>query len=306
MDCIFCHSISDNSKSIEHIIPESLGNKESTLWRGAVCDKCNNYFAIKIEKELLSQPYFISLRYRNFILTKKSRNVQDKVLFCHPSGVNQANTEICIVNDKLVLSFAVDDQITKYLKEGKVKEVVSPIYLEPEPNNYTLSRFLTKCALEFFLFRMEMKNATELSKVLKEAQYNSIRKYARYGKGCKFWHYHQRRIYGEGDHFRGMQGGITYEILNEMDFLCIKSGEETISGQLIIYTELYFVLVIMGIEYVIDMSCPEIDGYELWLKNNNSKSQVERYNEQRIPNTNPQTLQITEELVSKLKKIKYD
>jgi hypothetical protein len=52
MNCIFCHKISDNSQSIEHIIPESLGNKEHTLWKGAVCDKCNNYFATKMEKEL--------------------------------------------------------------------------------------------------------------------------------------------------------------------------------------------------------------------------------------------------------------
>lgn len=71
MNCVFCHNISDSSKSVEHIIPESLGNKEHILWRGAVCDKCNNYFATKIEKELLDQPYFISMRHRNFIKTKK-------------------------------------------------------------------------------------------------------------------------------------------------------------------------------------------------------------------------------------------
>lgn len=69
MNCIFCHQPSDNSKSIEHIVPESLGNKKTVLWRGAICDKCNNYFATKIEKTLLDQPYFISLRNRNFIKT---------------------------------------------------------------------------------------------------------------------------------------------------------------------------------------------------------------------------------------------
>lgn len=52
MQCIFCHKDSSTSKSIEHIIPESLGNKEHFLPKGYVCDECNHYFAIKIENEL--------------------------------------------------------------------------------------------------------------------------------------------------------------------------------------------------------------------------------------------------------------
>jgi len=63
MNCIFCHKASDVSKSIEHIVPESLGNKRTVLWKGAVCDECNNYFATKVEKPLLDQPYFISVHH---------------------------------------------------------------------------------------------------------------------------------------------------------------------------------------------------------------------------------------------------
>jgi len=95
MNCIFCHEISDNSKGIEHIIPESLGNKEHTLWKGAVCDKCNNYFATKIEKELLDQPYFISMRYRNIIKTKKNHLVPIKV----PSPQSEKGFEHVWLND---------------------------------------------------------------------------------------------------------------------------------------------------------------------------------------------------------------
>ena len=50
MECIFCHKDSSPSKSIEHLIPESLGNKHHVLPTGYVCDECNHYFAIKIEK----------------------------------------------------------------------------------------------------------------------------------------------------------------------------------------------------------------------------------------------------------------
>lgn len=38
MHCIFCKCDSTNSKSVEHIIPESLGNKSHILRPGIVCD----------------------------------------------------------------------------------------------------------------------------------------------------------------------------------------------------------------------------------------------------------------------------
>jgi hypothetical protein len=86
MDCIFCHKVSDNSKSMEHIVPESLGNKRIVLWRGAVCDKCNNYFATKIERQLLNQPYFVSVRHRSIIKTKKNKFVQQEAVLKTEDG----------------------------------------------------------------------------------------------------------------------------------------------------------------------------------------------------------------------------
>jgi len=73
MKCIFCKQSSELSKSVEHIIPESLGNTEHILAKGIVYDKCNNCFAIKIEQPLLQLPYFVSLRHRNDIESKKGR-----------------------------------------------------------------------------------------------------------------------------------------------------------------------------------------------------------------------------------------
>ena len=55
--CIFCGNDSSNSKSVEHIVPESFGNKCIILKKGIVCDKCNNYFARKVEQPFLeSEP----------------------------------------------------------------------------------------------------------------------------------------------------------------------------------------------------------------------------------------------------------
>ena len=53
MKCIFCKGDSSASKSIEHIIPESLGNIDHTLPPGVVCDSCNNYFSVKIEFQVV-------------------------------------------------------------------------------------------------------------------------------------------------------------------------------------------------------------------------------------------------------------
>lgn len=40
--CLFCKSKTNTFLSIEHIYPESLGNKEKILPKGIVCDTCNN------------------------------------------------------------------------------------------------------------------------------------------------------------------------------------------------------------------------------------------------------------------------
>lgn len=40
--CLFCLSEEGPFSSVEHIVPESLGNKELILPAGYVCDKCNN------------------------------------------------------------------------------------------------------------------------------------------------------------------------------------------------------------------------------------------------------------------------
>jgi hypothetical protein len=70
MRCNFCKCSSESSSSREHIIPESLGNKEHLLPAGVVCDSCNNYFSRKIEKVVLDSAMMRLLR--------KDRNVPNK------------------------------------------------------------------------------------------------------------------------------------------------------------------------------------------------------------------------------------
>jgi hypothetical protein len=56
----------------------------------------------------------------------------------------------------------------------------------------------------------------------------------------------------------------------------------------------------MGIEYAIHIGEPDIEGYKTWLQKNNLKSPVFRYGEKRIPNTNTNSLQITEDMIKKM------
>ncbi len=62
MRCIFCGNDSTTSRSVEHIVPASFGNSTSVLPKGIVCDKCNNYFARKIESPFLNSEAVLQLR----------------------------------------------------------------------------------------------------------------------------------------------------------------------------------------------------------------------------------------------------
>lgn len=103
MECIFCHKGASLSRSVEHIIPESLGNKQHILPTGYVCDECNHYFAVKIEKELLRQPYFVSMRFRNEILTKKGKLVKENMIF--PSVLKSCEVVMQTTENELIVSF---------------------------------------------------------------------------------------------------------------------------------------------------------------------------------------------------------
>ncbi|MGL6633608.1 HNH endonuclease [Aeromonas veronii] len=74
MRCVFCKNDSSRSKSVEHIIPESLGNSKLTLPKGVVCDSCNNYFATHIEKKVLESGEFSYLRFNQELKTREGRS----------------------------------------------------------------------------------------------------------------------------------------------------------------------------------------------------------------------------------------
>ncbi len=75
--CIFCGNDSSCSKSVEHIVPESFGNKSAILRKGIVCDKCNNYFARKVEQPFLESEPIRKLRQELQLENKKGKTIED-------------------------------------------------------------------------------------------------------------------------------------------------------------------------------------------------------------------------------------
>lgn len=264
MICLFCKENSTNSKSVEHIIPESLGNKEHILPKGIVCDKCNQYFAIKLEKPLLEKPYFRNARSRNIVESKKNNiplgdafvfgRDMDKVQFGFEYGKN-----FVVFENEVVLS--------KVLSKGKGSFIIQ-MNDEPEKDDLIISRFLAKCALEFLA--TYTKDDFWLDEIINKKELDQLRNYARYGSG-KFWKYSQRRIYDEEDRFTDhIYHPEPYEILHEIEFLYLDCQV------------MYFVIVIFGIEYVINLGGSELELYFDWLKKNNYISPVRRPSEKII------------------------
>lgn len=276
MQCIFCHKDSSTSKSVEHIIPESLGNKEHILPKGYVCDTCNHYFSVKVESLLLAQPYFVSMRRRNDIRTKKGNYVAEKMLF--PGAHKISETRFDLENNILYIT---DDEVVKAIIEGKCHSAISHYIEEPEYPNREMSRFLAKCAYEtiflyggehdYQLWLQERDNSDFYFK-----DFDKLRLFARYGIGD--WPYSQRRIYSEGTFF-SYKGGEPYEVLHEQK-LFFREVEKINEHSFM--AELYYVLVIGGIEYVISVTDPNISGYNQWLKEHPDHSPIEDDDEVRL------------------------
>lgn len=279
MQCIFCHKDSSTSRSVEHIVPESLGNKLHVLSKGYVCDSCNHYFAVKIEKELLEQPYFRSYRFRNEILTKKDKLVKESAIF--PSAFKSTEITMQTTDEGIIASFNDEDIVKIINKNGGKGIMITAGTLSPEYPSQIMSRFLAKCAYEYFLYSMGESNYDLcIQEFLAEDsdQLQSIREYARFGKGA-CWQYHQRRIYSEGTLFMDAEHNSPYEPLHEMKLFA--TDVQYLDGGL---TEviLYYILAIGGIEYAICLNSPDISGYQRWLEEHDFHSPLEKETERKL------------------------
>ena len=169
--CIFCKKDTRNSKSVEHIIPESLG-ANLTLPRGFVCDLCNNYFSHSIDKAL--QEYrFIGIL-KSFLVgrTKKGKGPQ----------IDLGN--LIIKHNSLADSTSILPRGAK-IHHNKTDHSITIKFSREKCNIQLVSRAIYK-----IIFELRCKEYG-LSEIMQD-KYDSMRKYIREPKLNEYWNFAQK------------------------------------------------------------------------------------------------------------------
>lgn len=253
MKCIFCKTESTSSKSIEHIIPESLWNTKSILPSGVVCDKCNNYFSRKVERPFISTPSMDALRFHQVIPSKKGRI--PPITGVMSGSLAPVKILKKVDEDRVVISVELNEEQYAFLEKSDTSEIFIPIGFDASDVKET-SRFMAKVALEAIAQRL-INTEGGIDYIVSETQFDPIRNHARYGQP-KEWPYFSRRIYDVSNDKK--VHGVRGQVMHEYDFLCTEEGE------------IYFVMALYGIEMTINVGGPDIEGYVRWLKENNNAS----------------------------------
>ena len=252
MFCIFCKENTSTSRSVEHVIPESLGNTTLKLPPGVVCDRCNNYFAVKIEKPLLESAELIALRFHERIPSKK------KII---PSIMGTMGPTAPVIvkpylKGPVAASVFASPEALDLLFNHNADVINVPPFGESWDETLT-SRFLAKVALEAMAVRL-VRYAGGAAYLASESQFDPIRNFARRG-GRRPWPYHSRRIYS-ADKIWTIPNGRKVQRVHESDILHTDRGEY------------YFVLALFGLELTINYGEPAINGYLDWLDHHDNVS----------------------------------
>jgi HNH endonuclease len=179
-ECLFCEAIAPSS--VEHIIPESLGNDDFILI-DEICFSCNNHFA-KIEEFVLQKTdiaiwrALLGIRSKKGKLPsvdlsqpKKSKGVYPNHHPHHPNGVRFTAQE-----DGSCLLESTDDRIKSnliYENTFDIKFVMTPYLL------HQFGRFLCKIGIEAICFVDPTRART--------SNFQAARVYARHGTMTDLW-----------------------------------------------------------------------------------------------------------------------
>lgn len=164
--CLFCRNEDNTFQKIEHIIPESLGNKVYVLPKGIVCDKCNQYFS-------KSEDYFC----HHHISSAEKLLYLDKTKKGKPPSLPLQKGEVRKERDgrikfkQSVLPEKAAEQLSITFLSNDV--IIQGSWPLPETDSGKISRFLAKCGIEILYFKE--------GKLAYEREFDNVRQYARYG-----------------------------------------------------------------------------------------------------------------------------
>jgi len=142
--CLFCKQKVDSTSGIEHIIPESLGNKNLFLKRGIVCQKCNCKLG-KLDDNFIHHSYNVVFKLNQNFITKKeklpSTLFKDIVLMKNPNGT------IRVAKSK---KHKKEDEVFEIKKNGTAEYLLR---FHQDINPLLISRFLAKVGIETLFFQ---------------------------------------------------------------------------------------------------------------------------------------------------------
>lgn len=256
MRCIFCKQPSAKSVTVEHIVPESLGNKTHILPKGIVCDKCNNYFAVKVEKKALETDFFRNLRFRNELESKRKIVPAGDTFF--PLTNQKGNISFDDKSQPNQIAINVEKETFNLILSSKIKQAYISLTADLPKNDQAISRMLAKAALEFVTTRF-INKPEYFDFIVEEVAFDPIRNYARFNNKNETWPYYVRKIYDEDERFF-LANGKSVDMVFECDFLSTDLGE------------MYFIIAFKGIEFALNIAGPSVEGYEEWLVKNNKIS----------------------------------
>ncbi len=200
MRCLFCKAPSHNAKSVEHIIPESLGNGRHVLPRGAICDSCNNYFSREVEGPLLSHRSFRNSRAWYREPSKKGR--MPSLVGTHLGSDIEIGLRVSTDGDFTIGPYGITAEkrsdkerlLTNIAADAPYSGPGFGFLLQEDPPQRGMSRFLAKMALETVYQRMSEEREL-IERLIDSPHHDRIRHWARRGDNCESWPFYQRRIY---------------------------------------------------------------------------------------------------------------
>lgn len=179
MSCLFC-IIGTDFNTVEHIIPESLGNDELIL-KGEVCDKCQNFFS-HIENYVLSKTpigfwrTFLGIKTKGRKLPSVDFTKRAVTKGVFPDSHKQHDDIGFIAHDDFSTELKISKSINDYINdigEGRLQYVITPKVI------FELGRFLGKIGLELI--------CVQDSVFARSSDFNEIRKYVRQGSQKELW-----------------------------------------------------------------------------------------------------------------------
>lgn len=231
-------------------MPESIGSKKRVLPASVVCDKCNNYFARKVEQPILTHSWMRNVRAWEQVPNKKGTYPS---LVGHIAGTDIAVNMRRTTNGQMELSPENGNDksaLSNVIANGFEQPLIFTI--EDDPPQREMSRFLCKMAFEAVaeLFCASPQGPYHLRD---EPFFDNVREYARYGSNFQEWPFSQRRVFPHDTLMRHpstnewVHAGFGYGLF-------MNKRQETLFG-----------FLFYGIEFVINVGGPSIAGYNEWL-----------------------------------------